>query len=324
MKTNTNKPDVSVALSRLKDFQRRTVDYVYKRLYEDNAKRFLIADEVGLGKTLVARGVVARAFDHLWPDLDHLRRIDVVYICSNGDIVRQNVNRLNVFDQREEDEKNRKQKFASRLTLLPIYLKELDKRSLNFIALTPGTSFSKRSSGGIADERELIYYMLRDAWRYGNEIAPMNILQYGVQNWKVWRHRLRNFDPSQINPGIQKDFEKSLKKHRNLLPRFNELKKRFRIIRKTNSYYPWEDRELQRNFIGDIRRILAKACVEKLEPDIIILDEFQRFRYLLEGDSEASELAQALFEYPDAKIILLSATPFKPYTCYHEVEEENH
>jgi hypothetical protein len=324
MKTNTNKPDVSLALSRLKDFQRRTVDYVFKRLYEEGAKRFLIADEVGLGKTLVARGIVARAIDHLWPDLDRLRRIDVVYICSNGDIVRQNVNRLNVFDQRVEDEKNRNQKFANRLTLLPIYLKDLDKRSLNFIALTPGTSFSKGSSGGIADERELIYHMLRDAWGFGNEIAPMNILQYGVQNWKAWRERLRKFDTSQINPGIQKDFQNSLKKHRDLLPRFNELKKRFRIIRKTNSYYPEEDRELQRNFIGDIRRILAKACVEKLEPDIIILDEFQRFRYLLEGDSEASELAQALFEYPDAKIILLSATPFKPYTCYHEGEVESH
>jgi hypothetical protein len=324
MKTNTNKPDVSLALSRLKDFQRRTADYVFKRLYEEGAKRFLIADEVGLGKTLVARGVVARAIDHLWPDLDRLRRIDVVYICSNGDIVRQNVNRLNVFDQRVEDEKNRNQKFANRLTLLPIYLKDLDKRSLNFIALTPGTSFSKGSSGGIADERELIYHMLRDAWGFGNEIAPMNILQYGVQNWKAWRERLRKFDTSQINPGIQKDFQNSLKKHRDLLPRFNELKKRFRIIRKTNSYYPEEDRELQRNFIGDIRRILAKACVEKLEPDIIILDEFQRFRYLLEGNSEASELAQALFEYPDAKIILLSATPFKPYTCYHEGEVESH
>jgi len=324
MKKNIDKPDVSVALSRLKDFQRRTVDYVFKRLYEDNAKRFLIADEVGLGKTLVARGVVARAIDHLWPDLDRLRRIDIVYICSNGDIVRQNVNRLNVFDQRNEVENNRNQKFASRLTLLPIFLKDLDKRSLNFIALTPGTSFNKRSSGGIAEERELIYHMLRDAWGFGNEIAPMNIFQYGVQNWKEWRKRLKKFDTSQINPGIEKDFEKSLKKYRNLRPRFNELKKRFRIIRKLNTYYPWEDRELQRNFIGDIRRILAKTCIEKLEPDIIILDEFQRFRYLLEGDSEASELAQALFEYPDAKIILLSATPFKPYTCYHEGEEENH
>ena len=52
-------------LSRLKDFQRRTVDYVFRRMYLDEspALRFLVADEVGLGKTLVARGVIARALD---------------------------------------------------------------------------------------------------------------------------------------------------------------------------------------------------------------------------------------------------------------------
>ena len=40
------------ALAGLKDFQRKTVDYVFKRLYgDDPTSRFLIADEVGLGKT---------------------------------------------------------------------------------------------------------------------------------------------------------------------------------------------------------------------------------------------------------------------------------
>lgn len=41
------------ALAGLKDFQRRTVDYVFKRLYgDDPTSRFLIADEVGLKKRL--------------------------------------------------------------------------------------------------------------------------------------------------------------------------------------------------------------------------------------------------------------------------------
>jgi len=46
----------------LKDFQRDTVNYVFRRLYEDKdtARRFLIASETGLGKTLIARGVIAR------------------------------------------------------------------------------------------------------------------------------------------------------------------------------------------------------------------------------------------------------------------------
>ena len=58
---------------------------MFRRLYldPDPASRFLIADEVGLGKTLVARGLIAKAVDHLW---DSIERIDVLYICSNQEI----------------------------------------------------------------------------------------------------------------------------------------------------------------------------------------------------------------------------------------------
>src|ERR1700685_1852206 len=86
------RPDTVSALAGLKDFQRATVDYVFDRFYgPDPTQRFLVADEVGLGKTLVARGVIARTIDHLWKDVP---RIDIVYICSNVDIARQNVQRL--------------------------------------------------------------------------------------------------------------------------------------------------------------------------------------------------------------------------------------
>jgi superfamily II DNA or RNA helicase len=56
----------------LKDLQRDTVNYVFRRLYEDKdtARRFLIASETGLGKTLIARGVIARVIP--------IRVIDVI------------------------------------------------------------------------------------------------------------------------------------------------------------------------------------------------------------------------------------------------------
>ena len=86
MTTNDiERPDVDSILGSLKDFQLDTVEYVFRRLYkdEDRVSRFLIADEVGLGKTLVARGIIAKAVDELWEDT---KRIDVVYICSNQEI----------------------------------------------------------------------------------------------------------------------------------------------------------------------------------------------------------------------------------------------
>ena len=89
------KPDCQEILQGLKDFQRDTVDYVFSRLYTDadSTRRFLVADEVGLGKTLVARGIIAKAIEHLWKDVP---RIDILYICSNSNIASQNISKLNI------------------------------------------------------------------------------------------------------------------------------------------------------------------------------------------------------------------------------------
>src|SRR5687767_14251922 len=111
MKKDLERPDPNRVLDRLKDFQRQTVEYVFRRMYTDDdyTRRFLVADEVGLGKTMIARGLIAKALDHLWEKVD---RIDVVYICSNGDIARQNVNKLRIGSTEEFA-------MASRITLLP-------------------------------------------------------------------------------------------------------------------------------------------------------------------------------------------------------------
>src|SRR5688572_21427346 len=143
--TAAARPDPGRILGGLKDFQRRTVEYAFDIMYRPQgySRRFLVADEVGLGKTLIARGLVAKAIDHLWDITD---RIDVVYICSNSSIARQNITRLNVTGQRDFA-------LASRITLLPTELHQLTSRKLNFISFTPGTSFDLRSSLGTADER---------------------------------------------------------------------------------------------------------------------------------------------------------------------------
>lgn len=55
-------PSIIAPLTGLKDFQQRTVNYVFQQFYGDKQQnRFLVADEVGLGKTMVARGIIAKA-----------------------------------------------------------------------------------------------------------------------------------------------------------------------------------------------------------------------------------------------------------------------
>ena len=131
MTRSLERPDPAVVLKGLKDFQWDTLEYVFHRMYSDPepTHRFLIADEVGLGKTMVARGLIAKVIDHLW---DKVKRIDIVYICSNADIARQNVRKLNVTGKEDAA-------ITSRITLLPTQIQDLAGSRVNLVSFTPVT-----------------------------------------------------------------------------------------------------------------------------------------------------------------------------------------
>ena len=46
-------------------------------------------------------------------------------------------------------------------------------------------------------------------------------------------------------------------------------------------------------FVSKLRRLLAHSCLDALEPDLVVLDEFQRFRELLNPSTTSGELAPA-------------------------------
>ncbi len=315
--------DVDRVLSSLKDFQRRSVDYVFDRLYGANpTRRFLLADEVGLGKTLVARGVIARAIEHLRAQGES--RIDVVYICSNADIARQNISRLNVTGQKDFQ-------LATRITLLPQTVRELAKNALNFISFTPGTSFNLGHSTGRGDERWLLYWLLSWTWPdLCKGAGAMNVMQGGMsrENFRKW---IDDYDPHEsIDESLAKGFKEALIKEDLAAAkvgtptheaRFGELCQRFGWSRK---HIPQQDREDRNSFIGEMRSLLAATCIKALEPDLIILDEFQRFKDLLRPDDPAGSLAHHLFTWGDARVLLVSATPYKMYTLSHEAATDDH
>jgi hypothetical protein len=309
----TETTDWKSNLGILKDFQRKTVNYVFRRLYTDENRvdRFLIADEVGLGKTLVARGVISKAIEVLKRTV---KRVDIVYICSNSSIARQNINRLNITGRGESA-------IAERMTLLPLHMQKLTENRVNFVSFTPGTSFDLRSSGGIAKERALIYHILRKGWRLGNQAGPRNLLQGDVYA-KNWKSRLMNFPLKEIDETLSEKFLEALEKN-GFRNRFMNMAKNFPRARQYGNI-PIALRGERTQLVGDLRILLARSCVDALEPDIVILDEFQRFRHLLDGEDEVGTLARAVFKYPNVKVILLSATPYKMYTMYHEKERDDH
>ena len=320
--------DFSDVYRGLKDFQRNTVEYAFQRMYIDDppARRFLVADEVGLGKTLVARGLIARAIEHL--EKEGVERIDVVYICSNSNIARQNISRLNVTGKKDFA-------FASRITLLASELRKLTKNRLNFVSFTPGTSFDLKSNLGQQDERRLLYWLLRRAWKFPGSKGPKRAFQGSVRSFDNWERRLSDYKSrAYVDPGVRAGFVAALDRAERdaaergepgLRERFDVLASEWAWDRKNR---PWSQVHRRNLFIGELRSHLARATIDALEPDLVILDEFQRFKHLLLGESDAAQLAHSMFDYgddhTDARVLMLSATPYKMYTLSAESSEDDH
>jgi hypothetical protein len=243
-------PDPTPIVAGLKDFQRHTVEYVFRRLYLDTdaTDRFLVADEVGLGKTLVARGLIAKAIEHLWDKVD---RIDIVYICSNAEIARQNIARLNITGAEDFS-------LASRITLLPLQLHNLRNNRINFVSFTPGTSFDLKSNLGTAEERVLLYWLLDKAWQIRGRTGPLNVLQ-GGSGTERFREKVKGFryyrtiDPSlaeafcqRLNQQVKIDQQAG---HLDLHTRFQALCDCFSRARRYENI-PDEQRKARSQLIG--------------------------------------------------------------------------
>ncbi len=303
--------ELASILGQLKDFQRDTVDYVFRRMYLDArpARRFLVADEVGLGKTMVARGIIAKALHHL---RDTVERIDVVYICSNSTIAEQNINRLNVLGLDEIA-------LPTRLTMLPVQANRLAGNRVNFVSFTPGTTFDLRSRGGKMQERAVLLRLLRGALPHRRR-ALYNLLQCtaGDEGWR-W---VTDDSTEPIDAQIEARFVARLRAHGTLERRLEESCEAFERRRQV----PSDESARRYDVIGELRHLLAEVCVEALEPDLVILDEFQRFTDLMSGDSPAAELARSLFSYQsehgdEVRVLLLSATPYRMLSLNHEGED---
>lgn len=307
----------AAALGPLKAFQRRTVDYVFDRFYdpENPAFQFLVADEVGLGKTLVARGVIAKAIEHLWDKTD---RIDILYICSNQAIAAQNLNRLNVLGRQALA-------LPTRMTLVPLQMRgerSLSANKVNFISLTPGTTFDLRSSTGVAEERALLFHLLKPL--VGSPRGLQNLLQVdvGAERWEGWIKRdvsLKGVDAALIDR-----FRRDVGADAALSA---DLDDAVELFRRRRDRYPAGLTGPRNGVIARLRGKLSHACVDALQPDLIIMDEFQRFPDLLHGESDAAHLARELFDYRDpqgnaVRTLLLSATPYRMLTLQGDQAED--
>jgi hypothetical protein len=319
---------VQRSLDSLKDFQAATVDVVYDNLFRNGQQRMLVADEVGLGKTIVAKGVIARRIKEKMESGDE-SPVKVTYICSNQVIAHENVGKLDIYpDQRSHD------RFASRLTYLAFEPEGGEEGVLRLNTLTPATSFNKGSSTGQQGERRILYSLLVQDERLAQHGKPVSaMLRAGVQKAaSVWYEQLNaerdkpcGYD---LRPCCHERFLRAIRKKR---LKYTDCALFAHLgIYKSISLYDavlafselltlknfGQFREGSDHLVRELKDTLSEVCVDYIDADIYILDEFQRFKELVnhESDSEAADIARRIFSKDDARILLLSATPFKAYT----------
>ena len=206
---------------------------------------------------------------------------------------------------------------ASRLTLLPTQVKGLKSHRVNFVSFTPGTTFDLKSRSGIMLERSLLYRVMKDGGF--DDQGLLHLLQgpAGRSGWEAaalrWKYP--------IDTDLAEAFLARVRGDDALCARIGDLADRFHRHREVA---PWADSNPRYQLIGELRQQLAGVCLQALEPDLVILDEFQRFRNLLREDNPTAELAQALFDYPDVRVLLLSATPYKMLSLDHEQHDDHY
>jgi hypothetical protein len=317
---------LKITLNSLKDFQKATVISVLNNFKNTNhSNRVLVADEVGLGKTIVAKGVVAELLkDRLNEDQSN-KFLKVTYICSNLTLANENKKKLAVF-QGDYKEKYVAEPSFGRLVELAITNKSLQVDNdtlLEVNSLTPSTSFNLTSGHGNKWERFIIYRMLIKSSMFVEDRDKLyKFFRGDVKWWYDEEYFEKNYF---IEENIFNDFISLLQQE--LLPsKLETLGMDKGSLASILKKYCDDDSILERpiRLRTFIRIALAQSCAKNLNADLFILDEFQRFGSLLDTNNENEEtlIAREVFRKNDhTKILLLSATPFKALSRLDEDEQ---
>lgn len=316
------------------DFQQATADRIAAifraatvgpdghEILSGGQRRVLLADEVGLGKTILAAEVIRRVREMRRAVADDMFR--VVYVCSNLSIVRQNIANLGVREQLNLDESRLSmQHFVIATKTAALKENSGDEGAMPelLIPLTPATSFSRQgNAAGNVHERALIFAVLRLFEPLNECVDGLNtLLRRGVKE-KNWTDAVKRYVDgiSRLGDGYIVTMRDALLANADftaLLPR----------LREACSVSVGDDTCI----INRLRRIFADISLSQLCPDLIIMDEFQRFSSLLDSsdpDCEQRAIVDKFFKPAQGQqpmILLLSATPYKPYTTLEELNETN-
>ena len=310
----------------LTHFQKAAAERIVKRLKaRGGTRRFLLADEVGLGKTMVAQEVIKKL-----RKFQHGRGFTTVYICSNSEIAGQNLDKLFPEDAATP--------VPPRLTLLSMESSTIgerrrEKKNQRF-SFTPGTSLQVGGTTGVEKERRLLLYLVYRLW--DKPIGRQKWREFfrcgaSQENWSD-RTRMSAMEEA-FTRKVSIEFQHQLKQkwdsHRLQLLDTETKKERPASYLRDEiddcvEAYDSGNRVTRKNrnrIIGGLRDGLAKTALDYLEVDLVILDEFQRFSEILDDSEDPNSVVGRLFARKKTFVLVMSATPYKMYTLSHEEED---
>ena len=289
---------------KLAEFQDAAVKTICARLTDTGgSRRFLLADEVGLGKTVVARGVI--------DELMRRRRgqeLIVVYLCSNSEIADQNRTKL----------APNAPVSLRRITQLAWGARNTD--NLQLYSFTPGTSLSEGT--GLAWERQLLLFLAYRVLR--QDIRKGKWREYfrcgaGEERWKAaTRFRVLRLEFNRkLRSGLQQRISVEWKRPTEIdgstLVLADELRNEVDQFQTNDA----ASRRRRNRIVGILRNAAQRVLLDDLKPHLVILDEVQRFREVLEEAGSKKSIAARLFDRHPG-VLILSATPYRMLALDHE------
>ena len=297
-------------------YQQKTINHILDTFQKSTRNRMLCADEVGLGKTFVAKGVIrGMAWDYLQKGKE---RLDVLYLCSNMNIANQNKRELGL--QSEEDSNKSGSKEENRTSMLYLQVlkgcvKELSEEELaaeymaatgkevkvnqsgkkiavSVLPITPDTSLNIHSRPmGTAREREYILRVLKmyGLWTVNGNIEDIISEMGNYSSNSIYGKIFKGFHKKYYDIQEQKKWEDEKKSFCHNITIFGEKLSEYKgeienalSVIKNGNQTNVKDSEDYKEAWKRLREIFSSVTLDLIHYDVVILDEFQNFTKIIE------------------------------------------
>lgn len=286
---------------KLREFQLASVRAVCDGL----AKRriYALADEVGLGKTLVCAEVVNQIVSGKSKNPYHI----IYYVAPSIELLHQNLRSIGQYLKARCGDKFHVLTSISRLAQVPRDLAEQkqrlgkefsEKRVVHIVGLSPATSFGLRGAGQLA---ERIYLAALFGFWKSEETKHLVARAFWCLQGPFSGERKRSY-LERIGGYESKEFLGQLEPFRDT-GEFERLLNEVRSMQGAALKHA-------RSKVAEVRRGVVEFLIEKVSPTFVILDEWHKYKDVCFKNPLLGRFLEQSRKSAETKVLLVSATPF--------------